>query len=200
MPSWFPGAVARGEQKTVPSSAEPAFFVHNNKSFHLLCPSFLCSASRFLLLIQFYLIYHSFARSGPRLLARTTPSWQVTATSVPPRLYNYKPVPVHVKTLKPTLTLPCTTPRPSPARGHTTCGLSSVPTERLPDHIAHHIEQAVLATKTITSRDREVHQTSLHNESREQLTHNTRLSDPTWPESNIRFEASFGRNRFTLIA
>lgn len=81
-----------GENKRQEATAEPAFFVHNNMSFRLLLPLFRFFASRPNLLIQIYLIDYSFAASGPRLLARTTPSWQVTATSVPPRLYNYKPV------------------------------------------------------------------------------------------------------------
>jgi len=69
--------------------------MHNNKSFRLLSPLFRFSTLPLLSLIQIYLIDYSFDTSGPRLLTRTTPSWQVTATSVPARLYNYKLVLTH---------------------------------------------------------------------------------------------------------
>jgi hypothetical protein len=120
------GGASPSKNKRQGATAELAFFVHNNMSFRLLSPALFRFCFHAQLLIQIYLIDYSFATSGPRLLARTTPSWQVTATSVLERLYSYKLVSVHPNTLKPTLTLPCTTPRPSPARGHITYRLSSV--------------------------------------------------------------------------
>lgn len=91
------GGRRQARTKDKGTAAELAFSVHNNMSFRLLSPLLRFSTLPLPSLIQIYLIDYSFDTSGPRLLTRTTPSWQVTATSVPARLYNYKPVLVHPK-------------------------------------------------------------------------------------------------------
>lgn len=86
----WPGAERPSPGENKKTRLKAAFLVHNNKSFSSIVPFVPLLRFQAQHLIQIHLIdNYSFATSPPRLLARTTPSWQVTATSVPPRLYNY---------------------------------------------------------------------------------------------------------------